>query len=95
MIGEPPSLDLHWTTAVITQQITWHIYETLFTYDRNFEAIPLLAESHTVTDGRPSSARPALDSITVVAISNCFISVILSETRLAIEVGSHRRSAQA
>ena len=25
MIGEPPSLDLHWTTAVITQQITWHI----------------------------------------------------------------------
>src|SRR5712691_7756797 len=51
MIGEPPSLDLHWTTAVITQQITWHIYETLFTYDRNFEAIPLLAESHTVTDG--------------------------------------------
>ena len=51
MIGEPPSLDLHWTTAVITQQITWHIYETLFTYDRNFEPIPMLAESHTVTDG--------------------------------------------
>ena len=29
MIGEPPSLDLHTTTAVITQQITWHVYETL------------------------------------------------------------------
>src|SRR2546428_6960988 len=51
MIGEPPSLDLQWTTAVITQQITWHIYETLYTYDRNFVPIPLLAEGHTVSDG--------------------------------------------
>jgi peptide/nickel transport system substrate-binding protein len=51
MIGEPPSLDLHWTTAVITQQITWHIYESLFTYDKNYSPIPMLAESHTVTDG--------------------------------------------
>src|SRR6266704_257265 len=51
MIGEPPSLDLHWTTAVITQQITWHVFETLYTYDRNFTPIPMLAEGHTVTDG--------------------------------------------
>ncbi|OLC15932.1 MAG: hypothetical protein AUH29_06560 [Candidatus Rokubacteria bacterium 13_1_40CM_69_27] len=50
MIGEPPSLDLHWTTAVITQQITWHIYETLYTYDRDYTAIPLLVEGHTVGD---------------------------------------------
>lgn len=26
MIGEPPTLDLHWTTAVITQEIAFHIY---------------------------------------------------------------------
>jgi peptide/nickel transport system substrate-binding protein len=51
MIGEPPSLDLHWTTAVITQQITWHIYESLFTYDKNYSPIPMLAESHAVADG--------------------------------------------
>ncbi|HEV8436636.1 MAG TPA: ABC transporter substrate-binding protein [Methylomirabilota bacterium] len=51
MIGEPPSLDLHWTTAVITQQITWHVYETLYTYDREFTPIPMLAEGHTVSDG--------------------------------------------
>jgi peptide/nickel transport system substrate-binding protein len=51
MIGEPPSLDLHWTTAVITQQISWHVFETLYTYDRNFAPIPLLAEGHTVSDG--------------------------------------------
>ncbi|MBI4609893.1 MAG: ABC transporter substrate-binding protein [Candidatus Rokubacteria bacterium] len=51
MIGEPPSLDLHWTTAVITQQITWHVYEGLYTYDRNFNPIPMLAEGHTIADG--------------------------------------------
>jgi len=50
MIGEPPSLDLHWTTAVIVQQITWHIYETLYTYDRDFNPIPMLAEGHTIAD---------------------------------------------
>src|SRR5215470_11283847 len=51
MIGEAPTLDLHATTAVITQQITWHMYETLFTYDRNLNPIPMLAEGHTVGDG--------------------------------------------
>ena len=51
MIGEPPSLDLHWTTAVITQQITWHVYETLYTYDKGFKPIPMLAQGHTVSDG--------------------------------------------
>jgi peptide/nickel transport system substrate-binding protein len=51
MIGEPPSLDLHWTTAVITQQITWHVYEPLYTYDRAFNVVPMLAEGHAVADG--------------------------------------------
>src|SRR6059058_5336911 len=50
MIGEPPTLDLHTTTAVIVQQITWHIYETLFTYDRQYNAVPMLVDAHTVTD---------------------------------------------
>jgi peptide/nickel transport system substrate-binding protein len=54
MIGEPPTLDLHTTTAVIVQQITWHMYEGLYTYDASYNAIPLLAEGHPVTDtGRP------------------------------------------
>lgn len=53
MIGEPPTLDLHWTTAVITQEITFHIYEGLFTYDANFAPIPMLAESSVMApDGR-------------------------------------------
>ena len=50
MIGEPPTLDLHTTTAVITQQITWHVYETLYTYDKNYAPIPMLAEGHSVGD---------------------------------------------
>src|SRR5512132_1583474 len=50
MIGEPPTLDLHTTTATIVQQITWHMYETLYTYDREYNAAPMLAESHTVSD---------------------------------------------
>ena len=51
MIGEPPSLDLHWTTAVIVQQVMGNVYETLYTYDRNLQPIPFLAEGHTVSDG--------------------------------------------
>jgi peptide/nickel transport system substrate-binding protein len=50
MIGEPPTLDLHTTTAVIVQQITWHVYEGLYTYDKSYNPIPLLVESHTVGD---------------------------------------------
>jgi peptide/nickel transport system substrate-binding protein len=50
MIGEPPTLDLHTTTAVIVQQITWHVLEGLYTYDRNYNAVPLLVDGHTVGD---------------------------------------------
>src|SRR5438876_22989 len=50
MIGEPPSLDPHTTTAVITQQIMWHVFETLYTYDKHYNPIPLLVERHAVTD---------------------------------------------
>src|SRR5258705_6198359 len=53
MTGQPPTLDLHWTTAVITQEIAFHIYEGLCTYDAKFAPIPMLAESSTMTpDGR-------------------------------------------
>ena len=50
MIGEAPTLDQHATTAVITQQITWHMYETLYTYDKNMSPIPMPAEGHAVGD---------------------------------------------
>ena len=49
--GEPPSLDMHWTTVTITYQTMWHVYETLYTFDQIFNPIPLLAEGHRITNG--------------------------------------------
>ena len=55
---EPPSLDLQWSTSLTTQQIGWHLYETLYTLDRQYNPIPLLAEGHTVSDdGRQYTIR--------------------------------------
>jgi peptide/nickel transport system substrate-binding protein len=48
-LGEPPALDAHWTTASITETLTNHIYEGLFSLDRDNKPIPMLAESHTVS----------------------------------------------
>jgi len=51
MIGEPPTLDTHTTTATIAYQVGWHVFETLYTLDKQYAPIPHLAESHTVSDG--------------------------------------------
>ena len=51
IIGEPPSLDAHWTTASLTYDVTSHLYEPLFTLDERYGVVPMLAEGHTVTDG--------------------------------------------
>src|SRR5882672_5448462 len=48
---EPPSLDPHGTTAVLTHQIMRHVLETLYTVDKDWSPIPHLAEGHTVTNG--------------------------------------------
>jgi peptide/nickel transport system substrate-binding protein len=48
-LGEPPALDAHWTTASITETLTNHIYEGLYSLDRDNRPIPMLAESHTVS----------------------------------------------
>jgi peptide/nickel transport system substrate-binding protein len=48
-LGEPPALDAHWTTASITETLTNHIYEGLYSLDRDKKPIPMLAESHTVS----------------------------------------------
>jgi peptide/nickel transport system substrate-binding protein len=48
-LGEPPSLDAHWTTASITETLTNHIYEGLYSLDANKRPIPMLAQGHTVS----------------------------------------------
>src|SRR5438067_11861412 len=49
-IGEPPTLDIQATTTTLTYEIMWHVYESLFTHDRAWNPIPLLADTHAVTD---------------------------------------------
>src|SRR5215831_10596239 len=49
ILGEPPALDPHWTTATLTEIITGHYLEGLFTRDKNYQPIPMLAEGYTVS----------------------------------------------
>jgi ABC-type transport system substrate-binding protein len=48
-LGEPPALDAHWTTASITETLTNHLYEGLYSLDRENKPIPMLADGHTVS----------------------------------------------
>jgi peptide/nickel transport system substrate-binding protein len=50
-IGEPPSLDRHLSPSVVTSIPMSHVVETLFTRDRDFNPIPLLAEGDALADG--------------------------------------------
>jgi len=45
VLGDPPTLDSHWTTANFVEIITQHIYESLYTLDQNYQPIPVLAET--------------------------------------------------
>src|SRR5262245_23247683 len=44
VLGDPPTLDSHWTTANFVEVITQHIYEGLYTLDQSYQPIPDLAE---------------------------------------------------
>src|SRR3954470_11938625 len=48
--GEPPTLDEHQATAGIIAEIAYCMYETLFTYDSQYRPIPMLAESHAISE---------------------------------------------
>ena len=48
-LGEPPALDAHWTTASITETLTNHIYEGLYSLDSGKKPIPMLAEGVTIS----------------------------------------------
>src|SRR5213083_3064416 len=48
-LGEPPALDAHWTTASITETLTNHVYEGLYSLDSANKPIPMLAESVAIS----------------------------------------------
>ena len=47
--AEPGTLDWTATTATATKLVAWHIYETLFALDRNYDVKPLLAEGYSAS----------------------------------------------
>ncbi|MDQ3693077.1 MAG: ABC transporter substrate-binding protein [Chloroflexota bacterium] len=49
-IGEPATMDEHQTTAGITAELGYCMYECLFTYDASFQPMLELAESHTISE---------------------------------------------
>jgi peptide/nickel transport system substrate-binding protein len=49
-LGEPPHLDEHQSTAGLIADLGYCAYEGLFTYDIDYQPIPELVETHTVSD---------------------------------------------
>ena len=45
IIGEPPTLDPMMSTADVVSIVTQHFYETLYTFDENWDVAPLLADA--------------------------------------------------
>lgn len=67
-IGEPPTLDPMASTADLVGIVTQHMFETLYTFDKDWKATPLLAESlpEISADGKTyaSSCAPASSFMT-------------------------------
>lgn len=45
IVGEPPTIDMHTTTATLAFEVGWHIFETLYTYTSTYGIQPMLAET--------------------------------------------------
>lgn len=59
----PPTLDLHATTIIATQQVASHIFEPLVTLDENFQVVPYLAKSIDFSDGGKTITFPIREGI--------------------------------
>src|SRR5574341_2606426 len=47
--AEPPTLDWQSSTTTATRLVAWHIFESLFALDQDYEVKPLLAQGYTVS----------------------------------------------
>lgn len=53
LTATPPTIDMHKTTATVTQQVGWHIFEYLVTLDSKYNVVPSLAEKIEISpDGK-------------------------------------------
>ncbi|MDR7417338.1 MAG: ABC transporter substrate-binding protein [Armatimonadota bacterium] len=50
--GEPPTIDLHWTSGAPTQDVAIHIFEGLFALSSRYEPHPLLVDRWQMTPDR-------------------------------------------
>src|SRR5712691_9505081 len=50
-LGEPPSLDPHWGTQTITEVLSNHLYEGLYSLDGGYRPIPMLADGMPQVSG--------------------------------------------
>jgi len=50
IIGDPPHLDEHQSTADVIAQVSYCMFEGLYTYDEKYQAIPELVASDTVSE---------------------------------------------
>jgi peptide/nickel transport system substrate-binding protein len=49
ILGEPPALDIMFTTATVTRNTAWHMFETLYAPNSRMEPQPFLAEKGEVS----------------------------------------------
>ncbi|MCC6792892.1 MAG: ABC transporter substrate-binding protein [Thermomicrobiales bacterium] len=50
IIGDPPHLDEHQSTAEVIAIVSYCMFEGLFTYDANYQPVPELVETHTISE---------------------------------------------
>lgn len=50
-VGEPPTLDVHANSSTLTRSATIMVYETLFTFDKNYAVIPQLVDTYRFENG--------------------------------------------
>ena len=54
ILGEPPALDIMFTTATVTRNVGWHMFETLYAPNSKMEPQPHLAEKGEVSSDAKS-----------------------------------------
>lgn len=64
LAAAPPTLDLHRTSAMVTQEVSWHIFEPLVTLDSQYKVVPLLAEKIDISQDGKTITLPLRKDVT-------------------------------